>query len=376
MPKLVANVQKNCWSQATRRTPHPAFSTARNFFSKGLTSSGQEASELDRLNRVTPYFLACVFVSGLGSPASAAPSSACTPARAGKHVAEQPEAWRKAVQSLIESTAAPDQPWGCVGGEVDLVVTGLSGTLTVVDAQGRVVSREVTSPDDVAPLGEALLAKPLLDTEPVAPAEPKPGQTNSGPEPEAATARDPRLFIAATAGPRYGGPNHTLWGSFGVAVNVPLRPWGGGVWLRFDGFSRALDAPVPPTRVINVGGAAYWSTTIGRIEMQSLLKPSLVGITRRITFNGGPEMPGPQPPQPEKHEVDVTNLDFRLGAEARFAIVFTKRWRGVLGLDAEVSPDQLATATEQRRPGEPGEPGGRLPAYTVGVGLGVEVAVP
>lgn len=372
MPKVVANVQNICSSRAPCQDARLYLAKTRNFFAKGSPSSGQEVSEPDRLNRFTLLFPACLFVSGLASPASATPPAPCAPARVGVHVAQQPEVWRNAVQALLESTASPDQPWGCVGGEVDLVVNGSSGTLTVIDARGAAVSREVASPEDVAPMGEALLAKPILDPVPIAPPATNPAQTTPPPQPEIAPVRDPRLLIAATAGPRYGGPRHLMWASFGVSVNVPFRPWGGGVWLRFDGFSTSLDEPVPPTREINVGAAAYWSTTLGRIEIQSLVKPSLVGITRRLTFNNGPTLPGQQQPQ-MPFVRDETNLDFRLGAEARFAMAITKRLRGVLSLDAEVSPDQLATKTDAHHPGEFG---GRLPAYTAGLGLGVEVAVP
>ncbi len=372
MPKVVANVQYICSSRAPCQNARLHSAKTRNFLAKGSPSSGQEVSEPDRLNRCSLIFPACLLASSLASPASATPSAPCTPARAGKHVAEQPEVWRNAVQALLESTASPDQPWGCVGGEVDLVVNGSSGTLTVIDARGATVSRDVATPDDVSPMGEALLAKPIANLDPATPPPPNPVQNPPPSDPKVAPDRGPRLLIAATGGPRYGGPRHLMWGSFGVAVNVPFRPWGGGVWLRFDGFSTPLDEPVAPTREVNVGAAAYWSTTLGRIEIQSLVKPSLVGITRRLTFNNAPTLPGqPQPQIPFVR--DETNLDFRLGAEARFAMAFTKRLRGVLSLDAEVSPDQLATKTD---PHHPGEFGGRLPAYTAGLGLGVEVAVP
>jgi hypothetical protein len=340
----------------------------KDLFPKGSSSSGQEVPESDRLNRTTLLFPAYLLVV-VASPATAALAAPCTPARAGAHVAEQPERWRNAVQALITSTASPDQPWGCVGGEVDLVVVGSSGTLTVIDGRGYAVSREVTSPDDVAPLGEALLAKPLVEPEPL-PTTP-PAETTIKPQPEA-SSRDPRLLIAATAGPRYAGPKHLMWGSFGVLAAVPFRPWGGGVWLRYDGFSTTLDAPLPPTRALNVGAAAYWSTGIGRVEFRSMMKPSLAVVTRTITLNGGPRMPGPGP-TPQSIVRDETELDFRVGAEARVAVGLTKHIRAVVGLDAEVSPEQLVSTFETRRRGEPSV---HLPAYTVGLGLGVEVAVP
>lgn len=373
------NVQNIC--RPARRTYQVLGSHgAPKIFSKGLSSTGQEVPESDRLTLITLLLPACLLVV-LASPASAAPGTSCTPARAGVHVAEQSEDWRKAVEALIASTASPDQPWGCVGGEVDLVVAGSSGTLTVVDARGHAVTREVISPDDVGPLGEALLAKPLVEREAEAPPQGTRSRAASPPPAEAALeaspARDPRMLIAATAGPRYAGPRHLSWGSFGVLAAVPLRPWGGGVWFRYDGFSTALDEPVAPIRAVNVGAAAYWSTAVGRIEFRSILKPSLAVVTQTLTFKI-PSMPGPGPgpghsPQPQTVIRDETQLDFRVGGEARLVVGLTKRFRAVLGLDAEVSPERLVSPSATRQLGEPQM---YLPTFTLGVGVGVEVAVP
>lgn len=332
-------------------------------FPKGPPSSGQEASEPDSLNRTTTLLSAC-FSTFFAIPANATPATTCTPARAGAHVAEQPEAWRRAVEALLASSASPDQPWSCVGGEVDLVVGGSSAQLTVVDAEGHRVSREITSPEDVAPLGEALLSKPLPGAEPA-----KPPPAMPQPEPES-TTRDARLLLAATVGPRYAGPAHLMWGSFGVLAAVPFKPWGAGMWIRYDGFSTALDAPVPSTRDLCIGAAGFWSMSVGRLEIRPMVRPSLAIVTRHVNNMNRP-ISDDDFPQPIVRE--ETEFDFRLGAEAQFVVGLTKRLRAVIGVDAEVSPGRLFSTTELHRGNEIRSV---VPGYTMGLGLGVEVAVP
>lgn len=308
-------------------------------------------------------FTAC-FSAFLAVPANATPAASCPPARAGAHVADQPEAWRLAVEALLASSASPGQPWSCVGGEVDLMVGASSAQITVVDAQGHAVSREITSPDDVAPLGEALLSKPLEEPELV-----KPPPVMPKPEPESIT-REPRVLVAAMVGPRYAGPSHLMWGSVGVLAAVPFRPWGAGMWIRYDGFSKALDAPVPPIRDLCIGAAGYWSMSVGRVEFRPMVRPSLAIVTRLLN-NANSPMPGGEFPLPIVRE--ETDFDFRLGADAQFVIGLTKRFRAVIGVDAEISPRRLVSTFESRRGGEAKSP---VPAYTMGLGLGVEVAVP
>lgn len=350
------------------------------FFLKDPPSSGQEAPESERLNRFS-LLLPLNFVALIASltyVANADPKKTCPQTRAGKHVAAQPEAWRSAVENLLASTRSPDQPWSCVGGEVDLQVRGESAILTVVDARGQSISREIITPEDVVPLGEALLAKPIVETEPVKPAvhpetknpEPKPIL----PESERPAPRDPRLLAALTVGPRYAGPGEFLWGSFTVSAAIPFRPWGAGVWLRVDAFSTALDKPIPPTRDLCIGAAGYWSISRGRVELRPVVRPSLAVVTRQLAVNDGPTGPEAEPQQPRQPQFRAdTQLDFRLGAQAQILIALKKQLRLVVGLDAEVSPEQLMTRYVIHRTDVSF---GRLPVYTVGLDVGLEVAVP
>lgn len=70
---------------------------------------------------------------------------------------------------------------------------------------------------------------------------------------------------------------------------------------------------------------------------------------------------------------DDTQVDFRIGAEAQFVVALARRLRAIVGFDAEVSPKQLAFRTDFNHfvPGQT-----HMPLYTLGLGLGLEVAVP
>lgn len=350
------------------------------FFSEGFGFDRASGVGVQSLIRFTQLLSACFAVS-VASSASGAPPP-CAPTRAGKHVATLPQAWRAAVESLLVSTTSPELPWGCAGGEVDLVVEGLSGTLTVVDAQGNAVSRDVSSPEDVVPLGEALLAKPLAPVESSPPESspdasppeidpPNPRVATEQPPEPAQPRKDPRLLIAAMGGPRYAGPGEFLMASLKVQALVPFRPWAGGIWIRVDGLSRALDRPVPPTRELSLGAVAAWSMNVGRLELRPALKPSLAIVTREFRLN----RPPPDFPQAPTGELIVkdTSFDFRFGADLQFAVSLTKHLRGIASVDAEISPEQMLTRSEVDRSGQSAM---HLPSMTAGIGLGLEVVVP
>jgi len=302
------------------------------------------------------------------------PAPSCPPARLGPNVVNQPQVWRRAVEALVASTAVSGQPWSCVGGEIDLVVGEQAATLTVVGDDGRAITREVASPDDVQPLGEALLAKPLpmpseveaksgSKGEKTAPA-PKPAPTK---ESEAPTPlREPRVLLSMLVGPRYAGPASLLWGGFSLAATLPPRPWGGGVWLRYDALSAPLDERPPPVRELCVGAAAVRAFGLGPVELRAALRPSLavvMGEAERATE-------GTTAPRVPAAENEV-GLDFRLGAEAQVVVPIVRVLRAVFALDGEFAPTALG-----RAPRLPHDDEVEMPHFTLGLGVGVEVAIP
>lgn len=281
--------------------------------------------------------------------ASSGHSASCTPAKLGANVASQPEAWRQAAAALVESTATPGLPWSCGGGEVDVVAHDDGATLTVTTADGRVITRKVSWPDEVQPLGEALLARPMLPPPEVAavpPPEPAPTPaTPPGP---------PRVLIDGTIGPRYAGGSGVLWGSLGVAAALPFGPWGGGLWFRYDGIPKRLEPMSPRLRAINVGGTAFRNFDLGPLSLRTALRPSLAVVTR-----------------PEERERDETRFDFRVGPEVSAIIPITRHLRAVIALDGDLSPAELG----RRRPPPQFDHDSQFPKYTLGLSIGLEAAI-
>ncbi|MDI1429077.1 hypothetical protein [Polyangium sorediatum] len=280
----------------------------------------------------------------LPTPVSVTPPQPCTPARLGANVSAQPEAWRHAVEALVAATGTPGQPWSCVGGQVDLVVTVDAAKVTVVDADGHAVTREVDAPDDVRPVGEALLAKPL---------PPSPESMPPAPTPEA-EQRPPRVLLGALLGPRYAGPAHRIWGGGTLMAAVPFQSWGGGVWLRLDGLSMPLVEGLPPMGELCIGASAFRSITLGSIELRPALRPSLAVVTSVV--------PEEDLESDKKFDQD-TRVHFRIGLETQVVVPLTDAFRAVIALDGEISPSARVWST------------GPFPAYTIGLGVGIEMAI-
>ncbi|MDC3955189.1 hypothetical protein [Polyangium jinanense] len=289
-------------------------------------------------------FLGLTLSAMLPTAASAAPPQPCTPARLGANVSAQPEAWRRAVEDLVAATGTAGQPWSCVGGEVDLVVSTDVAQVTVVDADGHTVTREVESPDEVGPLGEALLAKPLP------PSPETPSTPQKDPQP-----REPRVLLGIAVGPRYAGPAHRIWGGVTLSAAVPFRSWGGGVWIRQDGFSMSFVEGLPQTAELCIGASAFRSFTVGSIELRPALRPSLAVVSSVVPEE---ELEGDK-----KFDQD-TRLYFRLGLETQVVVPISGAFRAVIAVDGEVAPSGRAWASVP------------FPGYTLGLGVGLEVAIP
>jgi hypothetical protein len=292
----------------------------------------------------SPALLAAALM-GVASPARAG----CEPARPGPHVAAQPAPWRHAVEALLQSTAGGDLPWSCVGGEVDLVADEAGARLTVTDAEGHTVTREVALPEEVQPLGEALLAQPLPPA--AIPASEEPIRPPS--------LGDPRLLVALSLGPRYAGGTHAMWGGLTAAATLPFGKWGAGLWLRGDVLSGPLGEPHPPIRDVAFGAAASRSFDAGPLELRADLRPSLVLMRRDMGHGKDAEL----------------RLSGRLGAAFTAVLPLSKRFRGFLALDGEVAPFELAMREPAPSPDQHEAVPARYPGFTIGLGLGVEVAI-
>src|SRR6185437_215000 len=218
---------------------------------------------------------------------------------------------------------------------------------------------------DVQPLGEALLARPL----PPPPNTEPPNAEPPNAEPPAAVAPaaeapvaeapavaaplpGPRALVSAIVAPRYAGKSNLLWGGVTLDATLPFGPWGAGLWVRYDGPSVALDRP-GSLQEICVGAAASRAFAVGPVELRASVRPSAAVLIR-----------------PGDHAPDEVQVDLHVGADARAIIPFTKMLRAVVAFDAELAPLQLGGDDDHDDHRMP------LPAYTLGLGAGLEVAIP
>ncbi len=286
--------------------------------------------------------------------AAQAPAETCTPVRVGPSVAAQPEAWRRAVEALVQSTATVGLPWACAGGQVDLVAGETGAMLTVTDASGHAITRPVANPDDVQPLGEALLARPLPpppNAEPPAVEAPAVEAPAVEAPAVAAPLPGPRVLVSAIVAPRYAGKSNLLWGGATLDGTLQFGRWGAGLWVRYDGPSVALDRPGSLQEVC-FGAAASRGFDVGPVELRASVRPSAAVLIR-----------------PGDHAPDDVQVDLHIGADARAIIPFTKVLRAVVAFDAELAPLQLGDGGDHDDHRLP------LPAYTLGLGAGLEVAI-
>ncbi|MFO0611506.1 MAG: hypothetical protein U0414_02875 [Polyangiaceae bacterium] len=326
------------------------------------------------LSRLVPALPLIAAMTAIPAVASAAD---CAPATAGASIAELPRAWRAAVDELQAATSQPNKPWSCAGGVIDLELKPAGGgTLIIHTASGESVSRGVDSPEDVAPLGEAILSRPMPAIEPapavvepapppapVAPAAPAPKQksppsTEKAPDAPAPTEEraDPRVIVSAQLAPRYAGKSNVVMGSAEVGVGVPIKAWVPALWVRFDGpLSRADKRDVEFVEAC-VGGAFGHAFAAGPVD----ITPSLTGSAAIMVEDDEPDRHG------------ETHVDARVGANVRVALPRKSLFRAAFSADFEIAPNQF----DDDHHGNP--PAGirtvHLPSYTLGLGVGVELA--
>ncbi|WP_437525444.1 hypothetical protein WME79_38445 [Sorangium sp. So ce726] len=312
--------------------------------------------------------VAAVALGSAVSPPSAASQVAdarCTPARAGASVAAHPEPFRRAVEALVRSSAIKGKPWSCAGGVIELAAREGETTLTVTGEDGASISRNVASPDEIVPLGEALLAKPLPP--PAAPegradalaqpAERGDGAHSTAPPPE------PRVLLSALLSPRYAGGADLMWVGATAALSVPVGSWAAGAWVRYDALSAPLGERSPSLREVCVGAAASKGFALRKIELRASVVPSVAIVTRSS----------------ERWGREQSRVDGRIGVDLRGVLPIAPPLRAVVALDAELTPreiggeDRASDDRDDRGAGRGSSPE-RFPAYTLGVSAGLEVA--
>ncbi|MFT3764942.1 MAG: hypothetical protein QM820_05405 [Minicystis sp.] len=301
----------------------------------------------------------------------------CTPARVGPGSTAASEPWRRAAEELAQATSTPGAPWSCGGGVIEITERNGGATLTVTGNDGRSITREVTAPEEVVPLGEALLSKPLPPApgivavtptvdravDPAAPPPPEKPDNAPPPKAEGAPLAEPRVLVGALVAPRYAGKANLLWGGVTVGITVPIGAWGLGAWGRYDGPAVSFeDHPVSIHELV-VGASASRAFTFKRLELRGSVVPSVAVVTRSV-----PKMDMDGDGDGDSYE--ETRIDARVGLDARAALSITSFLRAVAAFDVELSPRELA---EKRH--EHAGPGPEFPSYTLGFGLGLEIAI-
>lgn len=314
----------------------------------------------------------------LGVPVRAA--AACPPAHFDRVADELPATWRAALGALLAATTAEGRPWSCSGARLSLHV-GKDGRaeLVVEDVQGRSVRREVPSPDDLVPMGEALLASPLAVPAGVpgeaaaavasekpgaaapAPAAPDPKRRAASREPprsvpaaSPAPSHTSRIQIDALAGVRYTGPTRAFWAGGTLRVTLPFGAWSGGIWARADVPAFPLDPQQGGFSMteVCVGVALDRLVLADPFELRIAFEPSIAVVS----MVGGAE--------PLLY--DGAKADPRLGVALRGAWPIGGGWRLLGGIEAEGAP--AAAGPSKGRRVDPELP--ELPSFTVGVVLG------
>lgn len=311
--------------------------------------------------RATPFVVAFTSLAFWAGPAAA-----CAPAKVARGVDVLPEAWQQAVRDLVASTGSEGQPWSCQGGTVDLALRGDGATLTVTDEAGRSISRDVETPGDVVPLGEALLAKPApavvapVVAPPVAP-QPGPAQ----PDKTAPPARDrgpvvkkPFMVLNASLAPRYAGRSNVLWGGVTGAVEFPFSSWLAGGWVRYDGPAASLDRPTHVTEVC-VGATFARTFEVKPVEIRAGVRPSVAIVNQSFG----------------REREDVGRVSGRIGLEASAVFPVSSPVRALVAFDSELSPREIGEEVHRPPADQPQQPQPEFPSYTMGLGLGVEVAI-
>jgi len=312
--------------------------------------------------------LAAAAIATVSSPALAA---TCEPATLATEVESLPPAWRSAIEALVRATSHEGHPWSCHGSRVALRLGGPDGParLTVTLSDGSALERVIASPDDVVPVGEALLARPLerVPSPAVAPLPepdaalfifPAPGGEARRERPEEPRG-EPRLLIDVLASTRYSGA--ALWAGGAMRASLPFDRWSVGFWGRFEAAVAELK-PVPFDFLMwsgSVGLSAGYRVLLRRVELTAAFDPS-VAI---VSMDGGYDTP--------TMSASGAKADLRLGGRLQGAIPLSAAWRGLFALDGELGP--MAMTSAHHRIIDPRLP--PIPTFTLGASLGGELAL-
>jgi hypothetical protein len=163
---------------------------------------------ISTLSVVALNLLASRHALALRSPASDPSKQECVPAQTSVASKMLPPAWQAALAALLASTAESGQPWSCAGGRIELELVPAGALLWVAREGEAATVRTVSTPQDVLPLGQALLATALPEADdPTLPSEataegPVPASASSEPQPDLLPAEEPVREPAVAGSPQ------------------------------------------------------------------------------------------------------------------------------------------------------------------------------
>ncbi len=255
---------------------------------------------------------------------------------------------------------------------VDLTPDSEGATLQIAKRGVASISRHVSTPDDVVPLGLALLAEPMpaaqtpavkavspvTSSSAAAPATQRPKSSSlelvhaSAPAPMVTPIRsEPRGIAFLGFGGRYAAPS-SVSGEVSGGYTVPFGRWGGGVWGRLGGREFTSASVFQHETCVGVVASHEWS--LEPVALRASLKPS-------VAFRHDP------PSNPDR---DALHLDTRVAAEISASHSLGGIFRGRIAADVEVTPEHFAS---QKYSADSSEID--LVAISFGLTLGVDLEV-
>jgi hypothetical protein len=339
--------------------------------------------------------LACILGAAIAASvvtgAVHACAAECAPAQVVGDPTALPQAWRQALEALVAATGKEGQPWSCPDARVALIPPSDRGLaeLEVEDASGR-RRRPVASPEDVVPLGEAMLAHPVASHPADNPLPPPPAPSGAMPNPaipnasmpgatmpgaaKPAAGQEPRskappsamasvvagrsVLVDALVGAHYTGPTRAILLGPEVRATLDFERWSASLLGRYDASIATLQ-PVPEHFSLasaTLGLGCGYRLVAAPVELVLALEPTLA-----VVFMGG-QRPGTSEPDVDAH------VDMRIGARLGAAIPLRGRVRAVGAVALEGAPAALFGDRHSRRHVLP-----ELPGYLAGLSLGVEV---
>ncbi len=299
-------------------------------------------------------------LAAIASHAAGGPAYACDPVRVATTPESLPEAWRGALADMVAATRRPGTPWSCSAGAITVTV-GPSGSATLrLEESGRpAVDRPIAAPAELVPTAEALLAVPA----PPPPAAPPPRTT--APAPRAAPPPStpappppPRLLIDTLFALRYATPSPGPWLGGELRGSLLFGAWSIGLGARYDmllAFARN-DSMHDTMSEVAVGLSAGRRLITTPIELYVTLDPRIAVVVFEA--------------QTTTDRTAGARVDGRIGTGLRAAHRITDSARWVVAIDAELTPSALAGEHHAD------DPTHALPAFGMGLGVGLEAAIP